>query len=344
VGGATRSLRPEGVPIADAVRPVADGVARGHFDVRLGPANLLADEGAQGREALVGYRGKAHGRLLCALTQRFTVDLSRRRARQVVDELHAARVFVPAEACLDEVLDLGREGGVAPIGHEVGAGNLAAHGIRDSDHRGFPDVRVREQRILDLDRAHRPAGRDDGVVGASAVMKIAVRVDMSAVFDLEPARPAFHRDLPIDVGRADRYTGVVQDGDVPSGCRLAERARTDGVAGEAGVVDEDHPDLRAAVHAARCHPQGTLDELARARIHGLARERDLVEAQRVTFDEPGASEQAIDGGRRREVGDLEALERLQQASALELSGVRAHRDAEGEGGDGAVPETMTPCR
>src|SRR5262245_24160233 len=52
-------LRPMRIPVADAVRPVADGVRGGDFDVRLRPPNGLADPRAEGGEGLGRDRGES---------------------------------------------------------------------------------------------------------------------------------------------------------------------------------------------------------------------------------------------------------------------------------------------
>src|SRR5688572_33368588 len=101
-------------------------------------------------------------------------------------------------------------------------------------------------------------------------MKVTVGVDVAAVLYLEPTPSAFHRDLPIDVGRADGDATLIEDGHLPARSGLAERAGAHGVAGEAGVIHEDDADLGAAVHAARRDLQGAIDEFERARMLVLA--------------------------------------------------------------------------
>src|SRR3546814_7215074 len=56
-------------------------------------------------------------------------------------------------------------------GNDESLRDLAANRIGNTDHGGLLHVRMLEQRCLDLDRAHRPAGGDDHVVGAAAVIE-----------------------------------------------------------------------------------------------------------------------------------------------------------------------------
>src|ERR1700743_1275689 len=105
---------------------------------------------------------------LFAVPQYLAVDLAGRGFGQLRDELYASRKFVLAQAFTGEVLEL-LDVLIAPRSrrnHE-GLYDLPADLVRHADHGGFLDVRVFEKGALDLDRAHRPAGGNDDVVGTT---------------------------------------------------------------------------------------------------------------------------------------------------------------------------------
>src|SRR5690349_23155823 len=56
--------------------------------------------------------------------------------------------------------------------------------------------------------------------------------------------------------------------------------RSNGVADEAGIVDENHTDFGAAVHAARWRAECLREEVARVDVHRLAGERALHDPRR----------------------------------------------------------------
>src|SRR5690606_21172351 len=139
--------------------------------------------------------------------------------------------------------------------------------VRHADRGGLPYVGMLEDGVLDLDRADRPAGRDDHVVGAAAVPEVAVLVDAAQVLGRQPVAAAPELELAGHAGRAGLAFGVLHlhahawDG-------LAERAALDREIRGARVVDEAHADLGGAVHAAHRLAEGRLDELG-----GLAVDR-----------------------------------------------------------------------
>src|SRR5919109_803846 len=157
-----------------------------------------------------------------ALAQGLPVDLAGRRLRQLVDQLDGARILVLAEPRLHELLKLPCESRAHPGRHHASLRNLAAQGIGDADDGRLPHVGMREERLLDLERAHRPAGGDDHVVRASRMKEIAVGVDTSAVLDAEPVPATSDRDLA-ELARRHRPL-VVDHGHFPARGRLAESA------------------------------------------------------------------------------------------------------------------------
>ncbi len=91
-------------------------------------------------------------------------------------------------------------------------------------------------------------------------------------------------------------------------------------------------------------PKVPLDEIPCAVVHRLPGERELVEVTGGRYKPILASEQAEHGGGRRHVGNREGVQGLQKAQGVELAGVGAGGDTEREGGDGSVPEAVTPGR
>ena len=101
------------------------------------------------------------------------------------------------------------------VGDDERLDDLPAQCIGHADHGRFDDIGMLEHRVLDLDRAHRPAGGDDHVVGAAAVIEVAVLVDLgrdpwwspsrrgatASARRSRPARRAFRRRLHLDSQR-----------------------------------------------------------------------------------------------------------------------------------------------
>ena len=61
---------------------------------------------------------------------------------------------------------------------------------------------MREDCILDLDRAHGPARGNDYIVRAPGVMEVAVLIDAREVAGRHPLLMATHFQLPADTGSA----------------------------------------------------------------------------------------------------------------------------------------------
>src|SRR5205809_1872085 len=116
------------------------------------------------------------------------VDLAGRRLGQLGYEFDEARILVLAEALAHEVLDLLSERLVArAVGDDEGLHDLAAQRIGHADRADLAHVGMLQNGVLDLDRAHRPAGRDDDVVGAAAVEEVAVLVGAAEILGCDPA-------------------------------------------------------------------------------------------------------------------------------------------------------------
>src|SRR5215472_17064596 len=64
---------------------------------------------------------------------------------------------------------------------------MATLRIRHADGRGLAHRRMTQQRVLNLHRAHRPAGGDDHVIGTPGMEEIAVIVDPAAVLGRKPS-------------------------------------------------------------------------------------------------------------------------------------------------------------
>src|SRR5688500_2884062 len=277
-----------------------------------------------------------------ALAEGLAIDLAGRRLRQLVHELDGARILVLAEPSFHELLKLAREARAGPRRHHAGLWDLPAQRIGDRDDGRLADIRMREQRLFDLERAHRPAGGDDDVVGASGVKEVAVRVNASAVLHAEPLT------APPDGNLAELAGGhrprAVDHRHLPPRRRLAARAATDLEALEHAIAGDDAAELRAAVHAARGNSEGPLDELPRLAIHRLAGERELLGSETAVVGEARLADHAVHRRRRGEVRDVEGVEGADEAVGAESSRVTADGDAERERGDGAVPQAMPPGR
>src|SRR5262249_23630089 len=76
---------------------------------------------------------------------------------------------------------------VIALSHDERLRHLTACGVGHRDHGGVVHVRVSEQHLLDLDSAHRPARRDDDVVGAPGVVNVTVGIHPAAILHGKPA-------------------------------------------------------------------------------------------------------------------------------------------------------------
>src|SRR3984957_4584465 len=121
------------------------------------------------------------------VAQDLAVDFARGRLGQFGNEGDEARIFVLTEPGADEVLDLCRERRIGrTVGHDERLYYLPARRIRHADHRGLAHGGMLKQRVLHLDRADRPARRDDDVVRASRAVEVAVLVDAPAILGWKP--------------------------------------------------------------------------------------------------------------------------------------------------------------
>src|SRR5215470_8756110 len=268
------------------------------------------------------------GRARCgglALAQHLAVLLAGRCLGQLGDELHLPRVLVLGQTRARPLLQLAREGVVAaPRAHHEGLHHQAPQRVGYADDRGLAHVRVLEQCALHFHRADRPARRDDHVVGAAAVVEVALRVGPAAILGGKPSVAPLHLYLARLVGSAARAVGTLHL-HLHAGHRLAERARLHSKIERARVGGEDDADLGGAVHAAHWSTEGGLREETGGLVHGLTGEREL--ADRVAVATRGARglHHAIVRGRGREIGNLVLGQRAQQPVGVELA-------SEGAGG------------
>src|SRR5882672_11152096 len=162
---------------------------------------------------------------LLALAQHLAVHLAGWRLGQFGHEFDEAGVLVLTEALPHEVLDLARKGLVArATGDNEGFHHLPPQGIRHADGRRLAHVGMLQDRVLDLDGAHRPTGRDDDVVGPAAVIEIAFLVRPPEILGRDPAVAPPDLELPRHAGWA-RLAGRIVDLDLAARHGLAQRSR-----------------------------------------------------------------------------------------------------------------------
>src|SRR6185503_2128454 len=239
-------------------------------------------------------------RLALPIAERLPVDLAGGGLGQLPHDLDGARILVPAQPILHELLQLAREVGPLARRDDAGLGNLSPQLVGHADHCRLAHVGVREERLLDLERAHGPAAGDDHVVGAAGVEEVPVGVEVAAILHAKPLPAAADRDL---AQRARRQRAVLADHrDLPARRGLAERAAADLEALEARIVHDDHPDLGAAVHAARLPAEGPLHVVPGLLIHGLSREGELLGAEAPPVGGAGLPDHPVHRGRGGEVG------------------------------------------
>src|SRR3546814_103460 len=115
------------------------------------------------------------------------MDFARGGLGQFVDEHDMARILVLAEPAAHQVLDFFNEGFAAwPPGYNEGLDDLAAQRIGHTYRGGFAHIRMFQDGVFDLDRAHGPARRNDHIIGAAGMVEIAVAVDAAQVFRGHP--------------------------------------------------------------------------------------------------------------------------------------------------------------
>lgn len=94
-------------------------------------------------------------------------QLTRRIARQLVDEHHVARNLVPGQVVLHVLLDLRRILGRAGFGNNEGAQPFSELHVVNTDHCHLGDIGPGFEQVLDLLGEHvLPAGNDHVVVAA----------------------------------------------------------------------------------------------------------------------------------------------------------------------------------
>src|SRR4029077_13303250 len=93
------------------------------------------------------------------------------------------------------LLELGGQRGVGAARDDPRQRDVTAALVGDADDRGLADLRMRQERLLDLEGAERPARRDDDVVRAAAVVNVALGVHPAAVLHEEPLALAADGDL-----------------------------------------------------------------------------------------------------------------------------------------------------
>src|SRR6516164_5886308 len=164
-----------------------------------------------------------------------------------------------AQTCADKILDFPGKIFAVPIGNDESFDYLAAERIGNPNRRRLAYIRVFEHGVFDLDRAHRPAGRDDHIVRATRMVEVAVFVDTTEILSWKPRAAAPHFKFAEDAGWAWRASWALHL-DPPPRDRLAKRAGLDDEVLGPWIIDQDHPDLRGAVHATHWRAEGRLSE------------------------------------------------------------------------------------
>src|SRR6266849_6021896 len=178
----------------------------------------------------------AHDLFLMPGSELVAPDLSGRRQRHLLNELHLTRILVSSQARLDERLDFGREFAAALdalLGRYVRLDHLPPDLIRYADDGCHRYCRVLDERAFDLRWTDPIARGVDDIVLPSGEVQVPLVIDPGQVSGQEPLAQVFLlrrlRVLPIPkehhrVGALDRD--------------LAERVRT---CGFAMFVDDGHP-------------------------------------------------------------------------------------------------------
>ena len=106
-----------------------------------------------------------------SLAQDLAVDLAGRRLGQLGHELDDWRGYSCwlRRARTRSWISSTKRVVARAIGDDERLHHLAAQRVGHADRADLAHVGMLQDRVLDLDRAHRPAGRDDDVVGAAAV-------------------------------------------------------------------------------------------------------------------------------------------------------------------------------
>ena len=202
-----------------------------------------------------------------------------------------------AEAFPGERLELGLEiTAVRPApAHHEGFHHLPAERVGNPDDRDFAHFRMPEQGVLDLHRAHRPAGRDDDIVRPPRVEEPAVLVGAAKVLGRKPSVAPTDDDLSRGPGRG-HHSARIADRHLDARHRLAEASRLHGKVGRARIAPEDHPDLRRPVHAASEPPERPFDELGRVGVDRLTGERELLDTKAMATRGPAVLHHPVVGG------------------------------------------------
>src|SRR2546425_2099293 len=185
-------------------------------------------------------------------------DLSGRRQRHLVDELHLTRVLVCGQAGLDEGLDVGREPAVpldALLGCDVRLDHLPPDLIRYTDYSRHGYGGMLDEGAFDLGWTDPIARGVDDVVLPPGEMEVPLVIDPSQVSGQEPVTDVLlprrvgvlpvteehHRIGPLDRDlagrvRVSRFAEVVDDRYAVAGIALAHAPRLDRIE-RRGVAD-----------------------------------------------------------------------------------------------------------
>ncbi len=230
-----------------------------------------------------------------------------------------------------------------------GAGTMKAFTTKPRNASGTPMTATAwtagcpRNGLLDLDRAHGPAGRYDHVIRTAGVVEIPVRIDATAILCREPGIVTAHLDLaklPWRAARAVRSLHL----DLDAGNRAAERAFLDREVGGTRVIGQNDADLGRPVHAAQRRAERILDERRGFTVDRLAGERQFLKCRPIIPNPPGVLDHPVVGGGGRQIGRTVVLQRFQQALGLEFPSVRARLDPKRQRRKRAVPEAVTPGR
>ena len=173
--------------------------------------------------------------------------------------------------------------GVSPgdQGH-VGVDALALEVVREADHRGFGDLRMRDQRALDFRGAEAMAADVDDVVDAAGDPVVAVGIAAAAVAG------EIHAGIGLEIGVDEALVVAVHRAHLP-GPRIEQHQVAFGLAFEQS--------RRSASTSAGCTPKNGLRRRARLGV-GHARQRRDHDAAGFGLP-PGVDDRAAARRRRR---------------------------------------------
>ncbi len=216
-----------------------------------------------------------------------------------------------------------------------------ACGIWRADYSAFLHIGMFQQSVFNFNGRHGPARRNDDIIGATAMVKIAVFVDLRHVLGRQPSATAPEHEFTHFTRFCSRAAGHLHFKALARHC-FSERARFYSKIGRAGIIDQNHANLGRSVHRTGGRFESAVDKVERRAINRLAGVAQLFEVEGVIARNACILHHAVMGRGSGHVGDLIIRKRLYQPDGIKAPGKSARRHAKAKRCQRAMPQSVPP--